>query len=122
MAQTPYGKYLQTERIKARLSLRRVAEALGVSHVYLSEVERGVRAPLKRDRWPALIDAIPSVTMAGLEAAAALSRPVQLSLAEAPPEYQNLALALARRMEGRDIAPADMDKLMKILLGGGSHE
>jgi transcriptional regulator with XRE-family HTH domain len=38
-----FGRYLRGKRQRARLSLRAVAEKLGVTHVYLGEVERGVR-------------------------------------------------------------------------------
>lgn len=42
-----FGKRVREERVKAGLSLRDLAEATGVSHVTLGEIERGVHG-----RWP----------------------------------------------------------------------
>jgi transcriptional regulator with XRE-family HTH domain len=115
LAQTSFGNYIQVRRRAAHLSLRQVAGKIGVSHVYLSEVERGVRAPLKRERWNDLVAAIPNVTIEELDKAAATSRPIQLSLADAPPQYQNLALALARRFEDRSLSGQEIQALLRIL-------
>lgn len=45
-----FGDLIRRIRIERGLSQRDVAKALGVSHVYLSEVERGTRAPLTHER------------------------------------------------------------------------
>ena len=110
-----FGKYLRARRVAADLSLRDVASRLGVSHVYLGEVERAVRPPLKRDRWQALVDAIPGVTIDELERAAATSRPIQLHVEYAPLQYQDLALALARRIDNRDLDCTEISGLLAIL-------
>lgn len=39
------GEYLREQRRSARLSLRQLAEAAGVSNPYLSQIERGLRKP-----------------------------------------------------------------------------
>ncbi|MBD0735256.1 helix-turn-helix domain-containing protein [Streptomyces sp. CBMA29] len=39
------GEYLREQRRGARLSLRQLAEAAGVSNPYLSQIERGLRKP-----------------------------------------------------------------------------
>ncbi|WP_416974401.1 helix-turn-helix domain-containing protein [Streptomyces sp. 4F14] len=39
------GEYLREQRRNARLSLRQLAEAAGVSNPYLSQIERGLRKP-----------------------------------------------------------------------------
>jgi transcriptional regulator with XRE-family HTH domain len=39
------GTYLREQRENARLSLRQLAEAAGVSNPYLSQIERGLRKP-----------------------------------------------------------------------------
>src|SRR5579883_884013 len=98
-----FGQYLRAQRIKSGKSLRKVADEIGVSHVFLGEVERGERAPLKRERWPQLVAAIPGVTIVDLERHCAVTRPVQLSIDDAPPQYQDLTLALARRIQKRDL-------------------
>jgi transcriptional regulator with XRE-family HTH domain len=39
------GDYLREQRRNAKLSLRQLAEAAGVSNPYLSQIERGLRKP-----------------------------------------------------------------------------
>jgi transcriptional regulator with XRE-family HTH domain len=39
------GEYLREQRRTARLSLRQLADAAGVSNPYLSQIERGLRKP-----------------------------------------------------------------------------
>ena len=45
MKVTELGEYLREQRHGAKLSLRQLAEAAGVSNPYLSQVERGLRKP-----------------------------------------------------------------------------
>lgn len=119
MGETAFGRYLRTMRNAADLSLRDVAEALGgISHVYLGEVERGVRPPMKPEWWPKLAKAIPKVTVEELANRASESKPVQLRLEDAPPQYRELGLALARRIEDQDLSSADLNRLIDLLKGG----
>ena len=39
------GVYLKEQRLAARLSLRQLADQVGVSNPYLSQIERGLRRP-----------------------------------------------------------------------------
>lgn len=119
MRDSIFGAYLRRERVTAGLSLRTVADAVGVTHVYLGEVERGVRGPMDKKWWPALIAAVPTITEAELERKAAQTKPVAIALENAPPEYQDLGLALARRIEKRDLGTEEILKLMKLLKGDG---
>jgi transcriptional regulator with XRE-family HTH domain len=112
-----FGAYLREKRVAAGLSLRDVAQALGISHVYLGEVERGVRGPLRPERWSVLLKAIPTLMRDELERHAAASRPMRVDLADAPPSYQDLAFALARRFKRRDLSESELSRLLK-LLGG----
>ena len=41
----PTGDYLREQRTASRLSLRQLAEQVGVSNPYLSQIERGLRRP-----------------------------------------------------------------------------
>lgn len=117
-----FGKYLKSKRLAANLSLRDVANRIGVSFVFLGEVERGVRTMVKRERWPALEQAIPGFSVAEAERVATEDRPIQLSLADAPPQYKNLGLALARRIDKRDLRQTDFDELLRILNGGADDD
>ena len=112
---TAFGRYLRQKRIDAGLSLRVAADRLGVSHVYLGEVERGVRGPLRREHWSAMVKAIPGITMAELEEVAKASKPIQIDLNDANPQYQDLALALARRIEQQDLSESEIKRLLSVL-------
>jgi len=39
------GEYIREQRQQAKISLRQLAEAAGVSNPYLSQIERGLRKP-----------------------------------------------------------------------------
>ena len=39
------GEFIRTQRERANLSLRRLAETAGISNPYLSQIERGIRKP-----------------------------------------------------------------------------
>lgn len=110
-----FGRYIRRQRAVADVSLRSVARALGVSAVYLGEVERGVRPPLKEEHWDALIRAVPTIERSTLERLTAKAKPIQLDLRDSPPQYQDLALALARRIEKQNISKVDLEKLISIL-------
>lgn len=115
MARSTVGTYIRNKRIEAGISLRKLSAGLGVSPVYLGEVERGVRPSISRERWDRLVELVPKLTMEGLERHAASSTPLQLDLTDAPPQYQNLGMALARRLKARDLNDSDCDELLRLL-------
>jgi transcriptional regulator with XRE-family HTH domain len=39
------GEFIKAQRVRANLSLRRLAEKSGISNPYLSQIERGIRKP-----------------------------------------------------------------------------
>ena len=45
MGATALGDYLREQRTEAKLSLRQLAQATGISNPYLSQIERGLRKP-----------------------------------------------------------------------------
>jgi transcriptional regulator with XRE-family HTH domain len=49
-----FGELIRTSRRRLNKSLQDVADALGVTVVYVSEVERGKRPPFTNERLPAL--------------------------------------------------------------------
>jgi transcriptional regulator with XRE-family HTH domain len=49
-----FGELIRTSRRRLNKSLLDVADALGVTVVYVSEVERGKRPPFTNERLPAL--------------------------------------------------------------------
>lgn len=43
--QSDLGEFIRSQRERANLSLRRLAEKAGISNPYLSQIERGIRKP-----------------------------------------------------------------------------
>ncbi|REK19657.1 MAG: XRE family transcriptional regulator [Actinobacteria bacterium] len=43
--QSDLGEFIRQQRERANLSLRRLADAAGISNPYLSQIERGIRKP-----------------------------------------------------------------------------
>lgn len=115
---TPFGALVREHRVAARLSLTDVAEAIGVKKVYVGEVERGERGPFTRDRWKALLKAIPTLSVEMLEQAAKESQPVRIDLSRSPTEYQRVGQAFARRAQNQDLAPELLSQLLAMLEGG----
>lgn len=101
--------------MEARVSLRAAARAIGISAVYLGEVERGVRPPLRKERWDALIKIVPTLDRDTMIRLSANAKPVQLDLRDTPPEYQDLGMALARRIERQNLTEKDFERLSAIL-------
>jgi transcriptional regulator with XRE-family HTH domain len=115
MAETAFGKYLRSMRVNAGLSLRQVAEQLGVTHVYLGEVERGMRGPLKRERWTELVRVIKGVTIDDLDRAAAATRPVKIDAGSVPGRTHDVAVMLARRIQDQGLDEHQIDQILRIL-------
>jgi transcriptional regulator with XRE-family HTH domain len=118
MLGSAFGRYLRAQRNAAGLSLRDVAARMNITHVYLGEVERGVRGPLDKKHWDNLLTVIPGITRADLERQASLTKPIQINISDAPPLYQDLALNLARRIQRRDIPKNTLEKLLVLLRNG----
>lgn len=110
-----FGQYLRRMRSKANVSLRSAAKSLDISAVYLGEVERGVRPPMKEKHWDKLIKIIEDIDLETLRRLSANTKPLQLDLRDSSPNYQNLGLALARRIEKENIPSKDFDKIFRLL-------
>lgn len=110
-----FGRFLKAHRQQHGVSLRALAEQVGCSHVYLGEVERGVQKTLAEKWWPALIGALPGLTHDDLERRAIATKGVQFELIDAPPRYQDLGVALARRIDKRDLSTREFQRLMEVL-------
>ena len=115
-----FGKYIRDRRMLAELTLRNVAEGLGISAVYLGEVERGLRPPLNRARyWNNLVWLIPGVTLKGLEESAARSQKLEVPIPQLKRKEQELALAFFRKLQDRSFSAEQLGVLRKMLLGNG---
>ncbi|MFA6958364.1 MAG: helix-turn-helix transcriptional regulator [Thermoanaerobaculia bacterium] len=111
----PFGRYLRIHRVAAELSLRHVADQLGVSHVFLGEVERGVKRKLPEKYWKKLTEVVPGVTIEGLEEAAQASGSLDTRVKAMRNAEQGLVYALARRIEADELPSKKMQELRRIL-------
>lgn len=91
-----FGQVLRRRRREKELTLQHIADVLGVSVVFISEVERGTKPPLA----PAAIDALRRILgdVSELHEAADASRKVvQLDLREKSAAHRRVATKLARQ-------------------------
>lgn len=107
---SPIGAYLRAKRCAAKLSLRDVADRIGMTHVVLSEIERGLR-PVKPERLAEL------AAMIGFDPAE-LERVAAGELPAPEPVHEDLGATIVRRLEQRrDIKLKEMLVLHRLLLG-----
>jgi transcriptional regulator with XRE-family HTH domain len=111
---SPFGTYLREKRTAAGKSLREVADALSISHVYLGEIERGRRRILPKKYWKRLAACVPGISRAELEDHAAASEPIDPAAIEEGPS-RHVVVALARRLEEDDIPESLARELVELL-------
>lgn len=107
------AKFIRQKRMETGLSLRALAQQLEVTHVFVSELERGVRRVPEGQVVP-LCRAL-NISADELKRHDVKDRPLQIPMTDAPPKYQDLGLALARRIEKRDLRPKEISELLRIL-------
>lgn len=117
-----FGKYLRDHRVAAGMTLRSTAKALGMTAVYLGEIERGTRNPLHKKWWSKLGTVIPGVTHDGLERDARRSASLMVAIGDMEPAYQDIALEFYRRVKEQDFSTEEMRGLRAILLGRKHNE
>jgi transcriptional regulator with XRE-family HTH domain len=110
---SPFGVYLRDARTSAGKSLREVADALGITHVYLGEVERGRRRVLPDKYWDRLVECLPAMSYNELETLAAASEPLDPSAMEG--SSREVVVALARALEGGEMSDDLAKQLLAIL-------
>jgi len=120
VAATSFGRYMRDVRLKANVSLRDLAKALGVSHVFLSEVERGLRG-LARQHWPRLLEMLPELDPLRLEHMAKLRLPVRSNVADKPAPLQDVCLLFAERVEAGKLTAEQIAAMRAILSKEGSE-
>lgn len=119
MTASPFGVYLRSKRTEAGKSLREVADALSITHVYLGEVERGRRRALPERHWKKLAKVVPGITVSELKTLAAMSEPIDPASVEGP--SREVVLALARKMEEGEMSEALAARLLGILRDKGGE-
>jgi transcriptional regulator with XRE-family HTH domain len=116
---SPFGAYLREVRTASGKSLREVADALGISHVYLGEVERGRRRTLPEKYWKGLTELLPGVSLEELETLAGASEPLDPVAMEG--RSREVVVALARKLEEGGMSEDLADQLLNILQNRGDQ-
>lgn len=117
---THFGQYIREERTRHRISLRQLADELGVSHVFLGAVERGKDRPrrlLAEEHWDKLIELVPTITKSKLRRLAELAR-VRIddaAVQNLPPAGQLAAAAFARKVNEGTLSSEEIRKLLMLL-------
>jgi transcriptional regulator with XRE-family HTH domain len=109
-----FGSLLRDLREKARVGLGTLAKELGISAAYLSDVERGYRAPFTRDKIIRIGEFL-AIDPTGLIVTAARGRGYyELPMMENP-AAQTVGAALMRGWPS--LNDDDLEKIKKILEG-----
>ena len=96
------------------LSLRALAAESGVSHIYISEIERGVKPAPSDEVLDRLAEAL-GEDIGKLRATASTSRPVTLNIAHADEAVAQFVYALARKVEENGLSDEMTAKLESLL-------
>lgn len=119
-AAASFGRYMRDVRLKANVSLRDLAKALCLSHVFLSEVERGFRG-LARQHWPRLLEMLPELDPLRLEHMARLRLPLRINVADKPASLQDVCILFAERVEAGKLTAEQIAAMRAILSKEGSE-
>lgn len=117
MIQAPFGVEIRRLRRQAGLTLADLAEAVGVSIVYVSQIERGDRHPPSPEGIRKLAARLGVPEQYGrLQALADRSRPsVEIALKGKTELEADMLLALARESEQGGLSPEAVEELLGIL-------
>ena len=108
-----FGPFLRSIREKLGKTMRQVADLLGVSVVYISDIERGRRNPPSEDKIRAIAKFFQMPPDDLLEKAAEDRGKVELELTGTSPKISEAALVLARKWPSMTEAKAN--ELIKLL-------
>lgn len=105
-----FGELIRSNRRRLDKSLQDVADALGVTAVYVSEVERGKRPPFTVERLPALAQVL-ELDLDRLKAAAwAEKRMIEWDPSTASDKQVQALMALARG----GLSESQLDEILEI--------
>lgn len=113
---TPFGLLLEKYRIAGGAkTLRALASEINITHVGLGDVIRGKRLMLSEEYWPALIQALPGLTMEELYEAAERSRAQEIRPWHFEGPKRELAARMAATAHSLDVDELDDEDLHKLL-------
>jgi len=105
-----FGELIRSSRRRLNKSLQDIADALGVTAVYVSEVERGKRPPFTTERLPALAQVL-ELDLDQLKTAAwAEKRMIEWDPAAASDKQIEALVALARG----GLSDGELDEILVI--------
>lgn len=114
-----FGRRLRSEREKAKVTLTKLAEHLGISIPYLSDIERGNRAPFDNAKILAAADLL-NIHSKELLREAAVSRGVIELNANVPPKQREVAAMLMRGWN--DLTDDQLNKIESALHRTGEDD
>jgi transcriptional regulator with XRE-family HTH domain len=112
MASESFGELIRKSRRANDKSLQEVADALGVTAVYVSEVERGKRPPFVTSRLPALAEFLSMDFHVLLRAAWAEKKMIDFDPSSSDKQLEAL-FALSRG----GYSETELDKILEIAAG-----
>ncbi len=113
-----YGELIRDCRIASGKSLRAVARYVGISHVYLGFVERGARARLNPGHLEKLLEVLPTLTRAEVEALSSPPCEDWKARAEAAERQVDALIATLKHVDDELFASIEQHVLGGITLHG----
>ena len=110
-----FGNVLRTRRRQAGKTLGNLANLLGVSVVYLSDVERGNRKPLNKDRILKVAKFLRTDPTQLLEASAHDQGVIEYDIRNAPPLEANVVGGLVTGLARGGISDEQLHEIQRIL-------
>lgn len=110
MTGKPFGELVRENRRRLNKSLQEVADALGVTAVYVSEVERRKRPPFTMERLPALSRVLGLDLKTLMTSAWTEKKMIELDPASASDKQFEALVALARG----GFSDKELDDILKI--------
>ncbi|UJX40880.1 helix-turn-helix domain-containing protein [Desulfovibrio sp. JY] len=118
-AMNTFGERLRLLREQADKKMRDVAEALGCSVVYISDIERGRRNPPSADKIKKIAQVISTPATELLDLATKEKGRIELDLDGASPSLEEAGLVLARSW--KDLSEEQAKKILAIIEKRGEH-
>jgi transcriptional regulator with XRE-family HTH domain len=110
------GQYIRKQRLASGLSLRELADQLGVSHVFVGGIERGTKS-VPDTMVDRLAEHVEGIKVATLRKYMSDAFPVRFEISKAGAVERSLAAAFAQKAE-RGFSEEELKALRSILLGG----
>jgi len=110
--QAPFGSYIREKRVEEDVSMRQAAKHIGVSHVYLSKVERGKVGPLAEKYWDDLLELVPSLDRNKLRFLAQISGPIEFDIEGADSLEKRAVVAFKRKLKNDDLPREKLEEYL----------